>query len=127
MLETVYYRYLYFQEDGRVLYALTSQPPHVMFRRLLKMCLTKEPDPAAVWGTYQVQKTAVTITARQEWHTIRFELTIQVSSPYGRFGGLVLDRHLSSPSGCFDEYWSQDLVQYKVPQESFRFVKDRRL
>jgi F-box protein 9 len=126
ILETVYYRYLYFQEDGRVLYALSSTPPHVMFKRLLKVCLHKTEDPTAVWGTFQIQKNACTVTARQSWHEVRFELTIQANSTYGRFGTLVLDRHLSSPSGTFDE-WSSDLVEYKVPTEQFHFVKDARL
>ena len=130
VLEQVYYRYLYFQEDGRVLYALTTTPPHEMFRRLLKVCLKGSrdgsSDKAAVWGTYQVQKNAVSITARQEWHTIRFELTIQNSVIDGKFGTLTLDRHLSSACGCFED-WSADRVEYKVPEEYFRFIKSSRL
>ena len=132
ILEQVYYRYLYFQEDGRVLYALTSASPHEMFLRLLKVCLKRNrhdegsADKAIVWGTYQVQKDSVVITARQEWHTIRFELTIQNSVIDGKFGTLALDRHLSSPSGCFED-WSGDRVEYKVPEESFRFIKSSRL
>lgn len=49
ILESIYYRYFYFQEDGRVLYALTSAPPYEMFRRLLKVCIHKVTDKAAVW------------------------------------------------------------------------------
>jgi F-box protein 9 len=119
-------RYLYFQEDGRVLYALSSTPPHEMFRRLLQVVLHKSNDEAAVWGTYQVQKTHLSITARQEWHTVRFDLTIQSTSECRRYGALSMDRHLSSPSGCFDDF-SADRVQYKVPSERFRFVRDPRL
>ncbi|KAL3916942.1 MAG: hypothetical protein SGILL_004945 [Bacillariaceae sp.] len=126
ILESIYYRYLYFQEDGRVLYALSSTPPHEMFRRLLKMVLHKTDDKAAVWGTYQVQKTHLTITARQEWHSVRFDLTIHPTSAHGRFALLDMDRHMSSPSGCFED-WSNDRVQYKVPSEQFQFVSDRRL
>ncbi|KAG7356975.1 F-box domain containing protein [Nitzschia inconspicua] len=126
ILESIYYRYLYFQEDGRVLYALSSAPPHEMFRRLLKIILHKTKDPAAVWGTFQVQKTHLSITARQEWHTVRFDLTIYPDSEHGRFAALSIDRHLSSPSACFEE-WSRDMVQYKVPPERFRFVRDPRL
>ena len=122
ILESIYYRYLYFQEDGRVLYALTSAPPHEMFRRLLKVCLNQRDDAAAVWGTFQVQKNNLVITARQQWHTIRFDMTIETDSPHGRFGGLTLNEHFSSPSGCFED-WSHDRVEYKVPLESFRFVK----
>jgi F-box protein 9 len=119
-------RYLYFQEDGRVLYALTSAPPHEMFRRLLKVVLHKTKDPAAVWGTFQVQKAHLTITAKQDWHTVKFDLTIHSASEHGRFAALSMDRHLSSPSGCFED-WSADRVQYKVPSERFRFVRDPRL
>jgi hypothetical protein len=131
-----------------------------MFQRLLKVCLNIKKhdkdgksggaggttmDKSIVWGTYQVQKDNVTIVARQPWHTIQFELTIQNTStasgatsstsskptmwddtPDGKFGRLTLDRHLSSPSGCFEE-WSQDRVEYKVPEESFRFIRSNRL
>ena len=126
ILESVYYRYLYFQEDGRVLYALSSAPPHEMFKRLLKVCLRRTEDPAAVWGTYQVQKNSLQITAKQEWHTVKFDLTIDAISTHGRYGTLTLDRHLSSPSGCF-EYWSNDLVEYDVPEPKFQFLRDPRL
>lgn len=67
VLESVYYRYLYFQEDGRVLYALTSAPPHEVFRRFLHTCLTRKQDKQAVWGTYEVSRTTVTIEAEQPW------------------------------------------------------------
>jgi hypothetical protein len=109
-----------------VLYALSSTPPHEMFLRLLKVVLHKTKDPVAVWGTFQVQKTNLSIKARQEWHTVRFDLTIHSTSEYGRFAALSMDRHLSSPSGCFDDR-SADRVQYKVPSERFRFVRDPRL
>lgn len=126
ILETVYYRYLYFQENGRVLYALSSAPPNEMFLRLLKVVLHKPDDPAAVWGTYQVQKHNCTIVARQEWHTVKFDLAIVPTSVFGRFAALTMERHLSSPSGCFDD-WSHDRVEYDVPSETFRFIKDSRL
>lgn len=126
ILETVYYRYLYFQEDGRVLYALSNTAPHEMFRRLLNVCLKKKRDPAAVWGTFEVQKDALTIVARQEWHTVKFELTIESDTMSGRFGLLTTQKHQSSPSGCFEE-WSNDLVDYQVPVGSFRFVRNKRL
>jgi F-box protein 9 len=126
ILETVYYRYLYFQEDGRVLYALTTTAPHEMFRRLLKVCLKKTKDPAAVWGTFQVQKDLLTIVARQNWHTVKFEMLIKSDEMNGRFGTLVLTSHCSSISACFED-WSNDLVEYKVPDGSFRFVKNKRL
>jgi F-box protein 9 len=126
ILETVYYRYLYFQENGRVLYALSSAPPHEMFRRLLKVVLHRVDDPAAVWGTFQVHKHNCSIVARQEWHTVKFDLAIVPTSNFGRFAALTMERHLSSPSGCFED-WSQDKVEYAVPTETFRFIKDSRL
>lgn len=128
VLELVYYRYLYFQEDGRVLYALTATPPHEMFPRLLKMCMTREPDKTAVWGTFCVQKTAVTVTARQEWQYVKLVLTITGNQLYGRNGCLTLDEHYTSKSGNFNgDDWKSDRIKYDVPEEPFRFVKDKRL
>ena len=109
-----------------MLYALSSAPPHEMFRRLLKFCLKKKDDPAAVWGTFQVQKDILTVTARQEWHTVKFTLTIGSDKRSGKFGLLTMDEHQSSSSGCFD-YWSNDLVEYDVPEGYFRFIRDKRL
>jgi hypothetical protein len=92
------------------------------------MCLKKVTDPAAVWGTYQVQKNALAIVARQAWHTVKFELTIEANSSYGRFGSFTLDRHFSSKSACFDDS-SRDRVEFDVPNQNqtFRFVRDPRL
>lgn len=129
ILEMVYYRYLYFQEDGRVLYALTCSGPHEMFRRLRKMCLheTDYADPAAVWGTYTVQKTHVTVSARQPWQFVKLEMTIQPQYRlHGKWGYLSFDRHMTSESGNFED-WSNDRVVFDVPEEPFRFVKDKRL
>ena len=127
ILETVYYRYLYFMEDGRVMYALTTSSPHEMIPRMVKVYTKNEVDRVAVWGTYQVQKDKVTVIAKQEWQTVKLELTIQEASISGRFGALSFTRHFSSSSGNFDEYYSQDLTEYKVPHEPFRYLKDRRL
>ena len=127
ILETIYYRYLYFQEDGRVLYALTSSPPHEMFRRLKKLVLQKDAkDTAAVWGTFFVQGPKCTVTAKQEHTTVQFVLTIQPQSSFGRFAALTMDEHYSSASGKFED-WSEDRVEYKVPTEVFRFIRDSRL
>lgn len=131
----MYYRYLYFEEDGRVLYALTPSPPHEMFRRFLKCCLSYSRergdstyhDPAAVWGTYQVHKRHVTVMARQAWQYVKLELTIQPNSVHGRYGMLSFDRHITSASGNFDSEWASDCVYFDVPEEPFRFVKDKRL
>ena len=129
VLELVYYRYLYFQEDGRVLYALTPTPPHEMFPRLLRMCLiTGESDPAAVWGTYRVRGTKVTVTAQQEWQFVQLQLTIQTENRmHGRYGYLSLDQHYTSKAGDFRDHWRSDRLRYDVPEEPFRFVKDKRL
>ena len=121
-----YYRYLYFQEDGRVLYAVTASPPHEMFRRFLKVCLSREEDPAAVWGTYQVHRNHVTVHAKQPWQFVQLDATIQPNNIHGRYGYLSFDRHMTSASGNFDD-WSSDRIEHEVPDEPFRFVKDKRL
>jgi len=127
ILETVYYRYLYFHEDGRVLYALSNSPPKVMFCRILNVILHKEEnDPAIVTGFFQVQKFNCTVVAKQPWHKVKFEITIVPESIYGRFAALTIDRHLTSVSGSFQE-WSYDRVEHKVPNKQFRFIKDSRL
>ena len=124
----VYYRYLYFAEDGRVLYALTPSPPHEMFPRLRRVCLTGQPDAAAVWGTYSVQKTSVTVTAKQEWQYVQLTLTIDLANRmHGRYGCLSFDQHISSATGDFSDDWRSDRIIYDVPGEPFRFVKDKRI
>eukprot|EP00538_Stauroneis_constricta_P006744 CAMPEP_0119563586 /NCGR_PEP_ID=MMETSP1352-20130426/23921_1 /TAXON_ID=265584 /ORGANISM="Stauroneis constricta, Strain CCMP1120" /LENGTH=415 /DNA_ID=CAMNT_0007612211 /DNA_START=68 /DNA_END=1315 /DNA_ORIENTATION=+ len=129
ILETIYYRYMYFQEDGRVLYALSPTPPNLMLPKMLRICLQRlQNDPVAVWGTFHVQKNQLIVMAKQSWTNVKFELTIQQQSGYGKFGTLVLNRHFTSVSGSFDESWrSHDLVEYDVPSELFRFVSSSRL
>lgn len=144
VLETVYYRYLYFTEDGRVLYALTPTPPPEMFPRLRRVCLTRQNDAAAVWGTYRVHKARVTVTARQEWQHVQLTLRVVDASsaaaqdhharPHGRCGCLSFDRHVSSASGNFGggggddcDRRASDRIVYEVPAEPFRFIKDKRL
>jgi len=128
ILETVYYRYLYFQENGTVLYALTNDPPHEMIIRFFKMMVTKQPDKQAVWGRYQVAKHRVTVVAEQAWQVVRLEMSIMAQGGYGKFGTLSFDRHTSGATdgGTFDDF-SDDVVEYKVPNELFRFIKNRRL
>lgn len=125
MDETVYYRYLYFQENGRVLHALSYAPPRQMFKRLLKVFLKHEESPPAALGAFQAKKNALTVVARQSWHTVKSQLSIEGDQMNGRFETLVLKSHHSSPSGCFNE-WSNDLVEYDVPDGCFWFVKNRR-
>ncbi|KAL7561917.1 hypothetical protein ACA910_022478 [Epithemia clementina (nom. ined.)] len=129
VLEMVYYRYIYFQENGSVLYALTASPPHEMFRRFLKVSLNPKSfeDPSIVLGSYQVQKTQVTVQAKQEWQHVCLELTIRPEySFHGRWGYLSFDRHMTSTTNNF-EAWSPDRITYDVPEEPFRFVRDKRL
>lgn len=120
ILETVYYRYLYFEEHGSCLYALSTIPPHDMLRRFHRVMLqssvamdpkvtmgmasnssgsgkkksrlTKEQrelraaelDTRVVWGTYNIQKDMVTVTAKQSWQTVQFGLRIVThnNTPY---------------------------------------------
>jgi F-box protein 9 len=128
VLEMVYYRYLYFEENGRVLYALTPAPPHEMFPRLRRVCLTGHSDRSAVWGTYTVQKTCVTVSAKQEWHHVQLTLSIDlVNRVHGRYGCLTFVDHMTSVSGNFSDDWNSDRIVYDIPDEPFRFIKDKRL
>ena len=129
VLEMVYYRYLYFEENGRVLYALTPSPPHEMFPRLKRVCLTGQTDRSAVWGTYKVQKTNVTVQAKQSWHHVQLTLNIDLENrSNGRYGCLTFDRHMTSVTGNFDDDdWLSDRIVYDIPDEPFRFIKDKRL
>lgn len=132
ILESVYYRYMYFKEDGRVLYALTSAPPHEMLPRFVKMTLTGEKDKNALWARYEIHKHNVTVWASHPWHDVRFEMKLlssdeKVPGVKGMFTAMSFERHMSSASGNFDEYYSTDLVKYDVPSEPFRFLRDWRL
>ena len=127
ILETVYYRYLYFHEDGRCLYALSNSPPKAMFARIRNVILHKEEhDISIVSGYFQVQKNKLTVIVRQHWQSVKFEITIFPNSIHGKFGELAVDRHVTSGSGSFDE-WSYDFHEHKVPDTNFRFIKDGKL
>ena len=131
ILETTYYRYLDFYEDGRVLYALTVKPPYEMIPRFLKVKSTGQLESPAVFGTYQIQKDIVTISIQHPWHHVRIVLRVMkdgVPGAFGRFWSLEFVTHLSSASGNFDEYWSRDLVEYDIPpNKDFLFLRDWRL
>jgi F-box protein 9 len=129
VLEMVYYRYLYFEENGRVLYALTPSPPHEMFPRLKRVFLTGQSDRSAVWGTYKVRKTCVIVNAKQAWHHVQLTLSIDLENrSHGRYGCLTFDQHMTSVTGNFDDNdWLSDRIVYDVPNEAFRFIKDKRL
>ena len=97
-----------------------------MFRRLRQANLRHQPsDAAAVWGRYQVSGRQVVVTAKQSWQWVRLVLTIQPIHLHGRYGYLSFDEHTTSAvSPQFDD---RSTVHFDVPEEPFRFVKDRRL
>lgn len=55
ILETVYYRYLYFEEHGHCLYALSTIPPHDMLKRFHRVLLqsSRENPEAAMFEDAQ--------------------------------------------------------------------------
>ena len=137
ILESVYYRYLYFFEDGRVMYALTHATPMEMIPRFSKMLLHGygSKDKWGVWGRYQIKKDEVRVQVSHSWHDVCFKLKIIPSNKVlyydwgdkGMYTTMLLEEHLSSASGNF-EYDSYDLVKYDVPGNLyFRFLRDRRL
>lgn len=138
ILESVYYRYLYFFEDGRVMYALTHATPVEMIPRFSRMLLHGygSKDKWGVWGRYQIRKDEVRVWVSQEWHDVCFQLRVIPSNKFlhydngdrGMFTTIALEKHMSSISGNFDEDESRDLVQYDIPMHCyFRFLRDRRL
>lgn len=134
ILESTYYRYLHFHENGTLLYALTSKPPHEMITIFMKM---KQQDIHSyqsvngVLGTYEIQKDKVTVNVTHPWHHVRLVLKVLkdgYSGSVGRFWALEFEKHWSSKCGDFDEYWSRDLVEYKIPSDPiFRFLRDFRI
>lgn len=137
ILESVYYRYLYFFEDGRVMYALTHATPLEMIPRFSQMLIQGygSKDKWGVWGRYQIKKDEVRVWASQAWHDVCFQLRIVPSNKVfhydtgdrGMYTTMVLEQHLSSASGNFEDD-SYDLVRYEIPDNcNFRFLRDRRL
>lgn len=110
-VETVYYRYLYFQQDGTVLYALTTKDPPQMIPKLQRRnldgqqqqqqgrrrCDKSEDEKSIVWGRYQVQGKSVVVVAEQAWYMVRLNLTILAhqSIIWDRCGALSFDAHFS--------------------------------
>ena len=147
ILRTVYYRYLYFYEDGRCLYALSNHPPKIMFQKIFNVILhqqnnnhnsgggthTVTNNPTIVCGRFQIQKNKCSVIAKQSWSTVKFDITIVPDSKmYGKFAILTMDRHVASVSGVGissfeDERWCYDLVEHQCPENQFRFIKDPRL
>jgi len=137
VLESVYYRYLYFFEDGRVMYALTHASPFEMIPRFIKMRLHGygSKDKWGVWGRYQIKRDEVRVWVSHSWHDVCFQLKIIPSNKIlhydsgdrGTCTTMLLERHMSSASGNFEDD-SYDRVTYEIPSHCyFRFLRDRRL
>ena len=139
ILESVYYRYLYFFEDGRVMYALTHITPLEMIPRFRRMLVhgqkAESKDKWGVWGRYQITKDVVRVWIAQAWHEVCFQLKVIPSNKAlyydsgdrGVCTTMCLEMHMSSASGNFDND-SHDLVKYEIPGHCyFRFLRDRRL
>jgi len=115
VLESIYYRYFFFFENGKVLYALTTAHPAEMIPRLRRVRSTFQKDGDVVWGTYEVSKYNVQVSVRHEWCHVIMDLKIlkgvQVGfdGVKGRFRVLLFDKHCMSVSGDFSQ-WSRDLV-----------------
>lgn len=138
VLESIYYRYLYFFEDGRVMYALTHAHPMEMIPRFANMILRGygSKDKWGVWGKYQIKKDIVRVWASQQWHDVCFQMKVLPSNKVLHYDNgdrgvcttMELEKHMSSASGNFEDDNHYDLVTYEVPQHLyFRFLRDRRL
>ncbi|KAL7501313.1 hypothetical protein ACHAWT_011118 [Skeletonema menzelii] len=138
VLESIYYRYLYFFEDGRVMYALTHAHPMEMIPRFANMILRGygSKDKWGVWGKYQIKKDIVKVWASQKWHDVCFQMRLLPSNRVLNYDNgdrgvcttMQLEKHMSSASGNFEDDNYYDLVTYEVPQHLyFRFLRDRRL
>jgi F-box protein 9 len=131
ILESTYYRYLNFYEDGRVLYALTSKPPYEMIPIFIRVKAGfKVGGCSTVFGSYQIQKDVVTVDIQHPWHHVKLVLRVlEDGAPMavGKFWALQFEKHQSSANNDFDEYWSRDLVNYDVPTDPFRFLRNWKL
>lgn len=131
ILESTYYRYLTFYEDGKVLYSLTSKPPHEAIPIFVKIQAGHPTTHSTVFGHYEIQKDMVTVKIQHPWHHVKLVLRILENgapgAAEGRFWALQFVKHQSSASNNFDEYWSRDLVEYEVPPNPFLFVRNWKL
>jgi F-box protein 9 len=138
VLESVYFRYLYFFEDGRVMYALTHATPLEMIPRFKRMLIYGygSKDKWGVWGNYQLRKDEVVVKVSQDWHDVCFHLRVIPSNSAlhydsgdrGMYTTIELEKHMSSEMGNFDEENSHDLVNYEIPTSTyFRYLRDKRL
>lgn len=122
ILEQVYYRYLSFQENGTVFYALTAAPPYEMIPRFIKMKRFAVGDKQAVVGKYEVSKYSIRVWTSHKWSDISLDLTLLAKTPGSRsnFCETKLVRHRLSPSGNFE---CDDVVDFDVPEDNFRFFR----
>ena len=123
--------------DGRVMYALTHATPVEMIPRFHKMIVHGygSKDKWGVWGRYSIQKDVVRVWVSHSWHDVCFQMKVvhsnkalhYESGDRGLCTTMMLEEHLSSASGNFDED-SYDRVKYEIPSHcSFRYLRDRRL
>jgi len=135
ILETVYFRYFVFREDGTVFYACTTALPHEMAPRFVRMAMDPHHvDRCAVAGRYDVtRKGEVHVWARHSWTDVSFEM--QMLRPgvvgggmatVGPFCAMEFTRHRACMSGQWDGS-RNDIVKFKVPSEPFIFLRDWRL
>jgi len=125
VLESVYYRYLYFFEDGRVLYALSTSSPIEMVKRIRNMIVhdgkpsgdgVPHKDKQLVWGRYEVSKYEIQVRAKHSWCNVILDLKIITERdnlatknqahfiPRGKFCTMAMMRHRTSTVVDFDEY-----------------------
>lgn len=112
ILETVYYRYMYFFENGQVLYALTTSSPLEMVGRIKNMIVDAEcNDKHLVWGRYEVSKYDIQVRAKHSWCNVILDLRL-IATPHstnalsktgGKFCTMALVRHRTSTVVDFDE------------------------
>jgi len=137
ILEAIYYRYMCFFEDGRIMYALTHASPVEMIPRFAKMIRYGygSKDKWGIWGKYEIKKDVVKVAVSHPWHDVCFQLKVISSNKdlhydsgdRGMCTSMALEKHMSSASSNFED-GSRDLVNYEIPPQCyFRFLKDRRL
>jgi len=124
VLEQIHYRYLCFQENGNVLYALSASPPYEMIPRFVKMKRTNHSDKQAVVGKYEVSKFGVRVWTSHKWSDISLDLIIVRTGLIpgsANFTELTLVRHRLAVDGNFN---GEDVVEFDVPTDrNFKFFR----
>jgi len=148
-LETVYYRYLYFCENGTVLYALTPmEPQDIIPKLLLKLkgndnSNNKENNNRIVSGKYEVCKNVARVfDIKYSWCHVVFDLQICTEKEEEKeeevdntlFTQLFLVKHQTRTSRTpfngdllDDTATNYDVTEFQTPSEPFRFLFDNRL